>query len=54
MADAIEAAEALLGNQRDFDPTSSTRLFTVSMSEYAMTVLAEPLTRLLAEQAPGC
>ena len=54
MADAIEAAEALLGNQRDFDPASSTRRFTVSMSEYAMTVLAEPLTRLLAEQAPGC
>ena len=26
----------------------------MSMSEYAMTVLAEPLTRLLAEQAPGC
>nr|WP_221634502.1 LysR family transcriptional regulator [Nocardioides luti] len=54
VADAIEAAEALLGNQRDFDPASSTRRFTVSMSEYAMTVLAEPLTRLLAEQAPGC
>lgn len=54
VADAIEAAEALLGNQRDFDPASSTRRFTVSMSEYAMTVLAEPLTRLLYEQAPGC
>src|SRR6476469_4157236 len=52
--DAVEAAEALLGNQREFDPTGSSRLFTVSMSEYAMTVLAEPLTRLLAEQAPGC
>ena len=52
--EAVEAAEALLGNQREFDPTSSTRRFTVSMSEYAMTVLAEPLTRLLAEQAPGC
>ncbi len=52
--EAVEAAEALLGNQRDFDPTSSNRLFTVSLSEYAMTVLAEPLNRLLAEQAPGC
>ena len=51
---AIEATEALLGNQREFDPSSSTRRFAVSMSEYAMTVLAEPLTRLLAEQAPGC
>jgi DNA-binding transcriptional LysR family regulator len=54
VAEAVEAAEALLGNQREFDPTSSTRAFTVSMSEYAMTVLAEPLTRLVAEQAPGC
>lgn len=52
--EAVEAAEALLGNQREFDPTSSMRRFTVSMSEYAMTVLAEPLTRLLSEQAPGC
>ncbi len=54
VAEAVEAAEALLGNQRDFEPSSSTRRFTVSMSEYAMTVLAEPLTRMLAEQAPGC
>ena len=51
--EAVEAAEALLGNQREFDPTSSNRRFAVSMSEYAMTVLAEPLTRLLGEQAPG-
>ena len=51
---AVEATEALLGNQRDFDPASSTKRFAVSMSEYAMTVLAEPLIRLLAEQAPAC
>jgi DNA-binding transcriptional LysR family regulator len=54
VADAVEAAEALLGNARDFDPRSSTKQFDVSMSEYAMTVLAEPLIRLLREQAPGC
>jgi DNA-binding transcriptional LysR family regulator len=54
VAEAVEAAEALLGNQREFDPSSSTKRFAVSMSEYAMTVLAEPLTRLLGEQAPGC
>lgn len=54
VAGAVEAAEALLGNQRDFAAESSTRRFAVSMSEYAMTVLAEPLTRLLAERAPGC
>lgn len=54
VADAVEAAEGLLGTRRDFDAASSTRLFTVSMSAYAMTVLAEPLTRLVAQQAPGC
>lgn len=54
VADAVEAAEALLGNQREFDAETSTKRFTVSLSEYAMTVLAEPLTRLLREQAPGC
>jgi DNA-binding transcriptional LysR family regulator len=52
--EAVEAAEALLSNQRDFDPATSNKRFTVSMSEYAMTVLAEPLTRIFAEQAPGC
>jgi len=52
--EAVEAAEALLGNQREFDANSSTKRFAVSMSEYAMTVLAEPLTHLLREQAPGC
>ncbi len=54
VADAVEAAEALLGNERDFDQEASTKRFGVSMSEYAMTVLAEPLTRLLRERAPGC
>lgn len=54
VADAVEAAEGLLGTRRDFDSASSTRQFTVSLSAYAMTVLAEPLIRLVAEQAPGC
>lgn len=54
VADAIEAAEALLGNERRFEPGSSSRRFTTSMSEYAMTVLAEPLTRAVARDAPGC
>jgi DNA-binding transcriptional LysR family regulator len=54
VAEAVEAAEALLGNQRAFDPGNSTKQFDVSMSEYAMTVLAEPLARHLREQAPGC
>jgi DNA-binding transcriptional LysR family regulator len=54
VAEAVEAAEALLGNQREFDARSSGKRFTVSMSEYAMAVLAEPLTRAIAEHAPGC
>ncbi|MFC7531793.1 LysR substrate-binding domain-containing protein [Actinoplanes sp. GCM10030250] len=54
VAEAVEAAEALLGTQREFDAAAGTRRFGVSMSEYAMTVLAEPLIRLLAERAPGC
>ncbi|CAI9401507.1 LysR family transcriptional regulator [Nocardioides sp. T2.26MG-1] len=54
VADAVEAAEALLGNERDFDADTSTRRFAVSMSEYAMTVLAEPLTRAFTAHAPGC
>ncbi|MER7559159.1 LysR family transcriptional regulator [Nocardioides sp. NPDC126508] len=54
VAEAVEAAEALLGNQRAFDAATSTKRFSVSMSEYAMTVLAKPLTRAFAEQAPGC
>lgn len=51
---AVEAAEALLGNQREFDAAASAKRFRVSMSEYAMTVVAEPLLRLLEEQAPRC
>lgn len=54
VAEAVLAAEALLGTHRDFDAAISTKRFTVSMSEYAMTVLAEPLIRVIAEQAPGC
>ena len=54
VAEAVEAAEALLGNQRAFDAGSSSKRFAVSMSEYAMTVLAEPLINALAEQAPDC
>jgi DNA-binding transcriptional LysR family regulator len=54
VADAVEAADDLLGDQRKFDPRTSRKQFDVSMSEYAMTVLAEPLIRMLEEQAPGC
>lgn len=51
---AVEAAEALLGAERAFDPTHSAKRFVVSLSEYAMTVLAEPLNRAVQQAAPGC
>jgi DNA-binding transcriptional LysR family regulator len=54
VAEAIEAADSLLGSPRSFDPAASSKKFTLSMSEYAMTVLSRPLTRLLYEQGPGC
>ncbi len=54
VTEAVEAAEGLLGNHREFDPSSSTRRFTVNMSEYAMTVLAQVLTRMVAQRAPRC
>ncbi|MBB2891879.1 LysR family transcriptional regulator [Flexivirga oryzae] len=54
VAEAVAAAEALLGEAQPFRPDESTKRFMVSTSEYAMTVLAAPLTRVLAERAPGC
>lgn len=51
---AVEAAEALLGGRTDFDPTRSEKRFSLTMSEYAMTVLAEPLSRAVRAAAPGC
>lgn len=51
---AVEAADALLGSAREFDPSHSAKRFTVSMSEYAMSVLAKPLTELLSRQCPNC
>ena len=54
VAEAVESAEVLLGARRQFDPARSSRSFAVSISEYAMTVLAEPLARAVHRFAPGC
>ncbi|GAA4113106.1 LysR family transcriptional regulator [Nocardioides fonticola] len=51
---AVTAAAALLGDDVGFDPATSTKQFTISMSEYAMTVLTAPLLRRLRDLAPGC
>ena len=39
--------------ERDFDPTTSTRRFTLVQSDYSMVLLAQPLTRILRAEAPG-
>jgi DNA-binding transcriptional LysR family regulator len=54
VSEALAAAESLLGVSQPFRPEESTRRFTLSLSEYAMTVLAAPLIRRLRERAPGC
>jgi len=54
VAEAVASAESLLGEAKDFTPQTSCKRFTISLSGYAMTVLAEPLTTILAAQAPGC
>jgi DNA-binding transcriptional LysR family regulator len=50
---ALIAAETVLGKRTAFDPGTSTRHFTVALSDYAITVLAEPLLAELAQRAPG-
>nr|WP_232421892.1 LysR family transcriptional regulator [Nocardioides sp. Iso805N] len=54
VAEAARSAEALLAEGKEFDGATSTRELSISMSEYAMSVLAEPISRTLAEQAPHC
>ncbi|GAA2625684.1 LysR family transcriptional regulator [Paractinoplanes durhamensis] len=49
---ALAAAEVALGHRTDFDPATSSRHFTVALSDYAVTVLAEPLLGALAAVAP--
>lgn len=36
-----------------FDPATSTRTFTLAMSDYAIAVVHEPLVRLVEAEAPG-
>jgi DNA-binding transcriptional LysR family regulator len=52
VAEAVAGAEAVFGHDPGFDPRSARRTFSISLSEYAMTVLAAPLVRLLAAKAP--
>jgi DNA-binding transcriptional LysR family regulator len=48
---AAEALERLFGDE--FDPATTTRRFTLAVSDYLIAVLFEDLNRILATEAPG-
>jgi len=50
---ALEGVERVFTAQPEFDPTESTREFSVQLSDYACAVLGTGLAELLAEKAPG-
>jgi DNA-binding transcriptional LysR family regulator len=51
--EALRLMREALRLEEVFDPQTSDRLFTVTASDYAMTVLLEPLRRRVREQAPS-
>jgi DNA-binding transcriptional LysR family regulator len=50
---ACTAAERVFSAATSFEPASSDREFTLLMGDYTMAMIGQPLSRLLAEQAPG-
>lgn len=48
---AADALERVFG--QEFDPATTTRQFTLAISDYTVAVLFEELNRVLAEEAPG-
>jgi DNA-binding transcriptional LysR family regulator len=51
--DALRQVERTLEARPEFDPATSTRTFSLVMSDYAVTVLVDPLLRRVHEIAPG-
>ena len=51
--DALYQVERTLDARQEFDPPTSTRTFSVAISDYAVSVLVDPLLRLAREVAPG-
>jgi len=49
---ALTGVERVFEAQSDFDPASSTREFTVLVSDYVVVVLGDTLAALLTEEAP--
>ena len=50
--EALRQAEAALEVPPDFDPATSARQLSISISDYAMTVMLAPLLELLRRRAP--
>ena len=51
--DALRQVERTLDARPEFDPATSTRTFSLVMSDYVVTVLVDPLLRRVHEVAPG-
>ncbi len=51
--DALRQVERTLEARPEFEPATSTRTFSLAMSDYAVTVLVEPLVRRVHELASG-
>jgi DNA-binding transcriptional LysR family regulator len=51
--DALRQVERTLDARPEFDPATSTRTFSLAMSDYVVTVLVDPLLRRAHEVAPG-
>jgi DNA-binding transcriptional LysR family regulator len=49
----LSAVELALGTGKAFDPASSDYVFRLTATDYAITVLGEPLLRRVSELAPG-
>ncbi len=50
---ALDGVERVFSAQPEFDPSSSTREFSLLVSDYGIAVLGDTLAGLLAERAPG-
>jgi DNA-binding transcriptional LysR family regulator len=50
---ALTGAERVFAAEPDFDPASSTREFSLLMSDYGIAVLGPSIAALLAAEAPG-
>ncbi|KAA9155978.1 LysR family transcriptional regulator [Microbacterium lushaniae] len=52
-ADALNAVRRVFESQSRWDPSESSRTFTVHGSDYALTVVGPAVSRLASAQAPG-